>query len=248
MRMAYLDEAGISNPVQEPWVVVAGVIIDADQQWQFIERHLRELADEYAPEAHRADFVFHATELFSGGKVFTREQWPREERWEILDELVRIPRSFGLPVVWGTVERAKLAAKFPDLSPHDLSVKAQTIAFTICAYSIELWMRTSSAPGEVAMIVVENNDNVRKHIKELHHFMRDPRNVALLHSLQHGDMVLSTIVDTVHFAEKGHSSPLQIADACAFAIKRRLMQTPENGRFYNPIKPQMVLLPKDTSI
>jgi hypothetical protein len=32
MRFIYLDEAGISNPAQEPYVVVAGAIVHADTQ------------------------------------------------------------------------------------------------------------------------------------------------------------------------------------------------------------------------
>ena len=33
MRLVYLDEAGISNPVQEPFLVVAGIVVNADQDW-----------------------------------------------------------------------------------------------------------------------------------------------------------------------------------------------------------------------
>jgi hypothetical protein len=32
VRLIYLDEAGVSNKAQEPWLVVGGVIVDADRQ------------------------------------------------------------------------------------------------------------------------------------------------------------------------------------------------------------------------
>ena len=60
MRFIYLDEAGISNPANEPYLVVAGVIIDADHQWMAVEPHLHVLAETCAPQPRRPNFVFHA--------------------------------------------------------------------------------------------------------------------------------------------------------------------------------------------
>jgi hypothetical protein len=111
MRMVYLDEAGISNPAHEPHVVVAGVIIHADRQWKAVELHLNDMADRYVPGDRRAGFVFHAKDLFHGSGAFPRNQWSREKRWEILDELIAIPEQLDLAVVPGYVERAALAKK-----------------------------------------------------------------------------------------------------------------------------------------
>ena len=46
-RFAYSDESGVANPQQEPWVVVAGVVIDPDRQWKALEEKLSALADKY---------------------------------------------------------------------------------------------------------------------------------------------------------------------------------------------------------
>lgn len=32
MRLTYLDDAGLFNPKQEPFIVIGGAIIDADKQ------------------------------------------------------------------------------------------------------------------------------------------------------------------------------------------------------------------------
>jgi len=45
VRVAYLDEAGISKPAEEPYCVVAGILVNADEQWKAVERHLIEIAD-----------------------------------------------------------------------------------------------------------------------------------------------------------------------------------------------------------
>lgn len=243
MRMVYLDEAGISNPQHEPYVVVAGPLIHADKTWKAVEEHLDAMADRYAPPDKRDEFVFHATDLFSGGKFFPRDKWEREARWKILDELTEIPRKFHLPLSVGWVERAKFAASFPHLDAAGQMVNAQTVAFAICAYGIELYMRKGGdiGKGEVASIVMENNDQARKQIKEFQRFSRNPKNADLLKSAGFGQMVLTRIIDTVHFAEKGHSSPLQIADVCAFVFKRHLMKAPESERFFAPLRDGFVL-------
>ncbi|MEA2993145.1 MAG: hypothetical protein QOD40_2065 [Alphaproteobacteria bacterium] len=245
--MVYLDEAGISSPTHEPFVVVAGVVIHADRQWKMIEQYLSDMADHYVPPAKRHGFVFHATELFSGGKTFPRQDWPREKRWEILDALIDIPKKFKLPIACGFVERAKVAAKYSDLSVAKQTIHAQTISFAICCYAVEYFLTHGHAvePNEVALIVMENNDQARDQIRKFHKFNRDPANEKLLSTLQFGKLVLTRVVDTVHFAEKSYSSPLQIADICAFAIKRHLMKKPESNRFYQPLKAGLVLLPKE---
>jgi hypothetical protein len=240
MRMVYLDEAGISNPAHEPHVVVAGVIIHADRQWKAVELHLNDMADRYVPGDRRAGFVFHAKDLFHGSGAFPRNQWSREKRWEILDELIAIPEQLDLAVVPGYVERAALTKKNPSMN----TVNAQAIAFMICSYAIELYMRRV-ASQEVASIIMENNDQARRIIKSIQQFNRDPTNAAVLTSLNFGEFVLSRIVDTVHFAEKSESSPLQVADACAFAIKRHLMKAPEADRFYKPLVRKMVIGPRE---
>jgi hypothetical protein len=67
VRIAYLDEAGISD--KEPFAVVAAVIIDGDRHWRALHDALSGLADLCAPPEKRNGFIFHATELFGGGKI-----------------------------------------------------------------------------------------------------------------------------------------------------------------------------------
>jgi hypothetical protein len=77
VRMIFFDAAGISNPKHEPYIVVAGIILNADKQWKALGHHLSEMADTFAPPEHRDQFIFHATELFSGGKLFPRDRYTK---------------------------------------------------------------------------------------------------------------------------------------------------------------------------
>jgi hypothetical protein len=38
VRLIYLDDAGLSNALHEPFVVIAGVMVDADRQWLKLEQ------------------------------------------------------------------------------------------------------------------------------------------------------------------------------------------------------------------
>ena len=82
VRYVYADESGIS--INESFVVVAGVIIHADTQWNVVEKHIGELIEKYVAKEDRSGFCFHATDLFQGsGKVFgNREKYPLERSRE----------------------------------------------------------------------------------------------------------------------------------------------------------------------
>ena len=80
MRLIYLDEAGISNIKQEPFVTMAGIIVHGDSQLRDVERRLKKLVKKHIPEELREDFVFHAKEIFHGGNTLNREDWPLKRR------------------------------------------------------------------------------------------------------------------------------------------------------------------------
>ena len=121
MRLAFMDEAGISKPEEEPFLVVAGVIVHGDHALNGVENQLERVMKRHIPAVHWDDFVFHATELFNGGgKVFKREKqdligpprWPLDRRLGIADEIMAIPQKFGLSLALGWVERATFAERF----------------------------------------------------------------------------------------------------------------------------------------
>lgn len=234
--MIFLDAAGTSNPKHEPYVVIAGVIIHGDQHWKAIGDHLSALADKYAPPDRRKNFAFHATELFSGGKVFPRDKYSKEWRWAVLDEIVAIPKRFGIPVVWGHVPRKDVEPGGP-LSAHDglkPVIQAQLLCFVTAMGAADKWM-VANADNEIATAVMENDHETRSIVEFTHRAITDPS--LEVHSQP--ELNLSRIVYPIHFERKTDSSALQVADACAFALKRIVMGTPECSRFVEPLQSQL---------
>src|ERR1700722_7908440 len=78
VRLVYLDEAGVSNPAQEPVLVVAGVIVNPDRQWKELEAYFRDLAHTLFPDDDPYRFVFHAKDIFHGSGPFNRSRWPTQ--------------------------------------------------------------------------------------------------------------------------------------------------------------------------
>jgi hypothetical protein len=226
VRFLYLDEAGTS--AQEPVALVAGVVVHADQQWRVLERHISGLVAEVVPEDSRGGFAFHATELFSGGRTFPRGLWPAEQRWGLLDRLVSIPSTFGVPLVVGFFRKDAIgtnpgAARIPDAMAHAL-------AYAFCAIGADLFMR-HHAPDEVATVVAEDAPNARRALKEVQAMLQDETKTRDLPDFMRDDLPITHIKDTVHFAAKPEAIMLQLADACAFTLRHHLARGREADRF-----------------
>jgi hypothetical protein len=113
-------------------------------------------------------------------------------------------------------------------------VHGQIMAFIVASAGAEHWMQVM-ASDEVASMSMEDDHQSRKFVKETQRLLSDPRYYDQFPE-QHRAFKLSRIIYPIHFEEKTDASALQIADVCAFSIKRWLMGTPESERFYRPIE------------
>lgn len=250
MRLVYLDEAGISNPAHEPFLVVAGVAVNADKQFKEIEGYLDGLAKKHIPDEKRGGFAFHAMELFHGTKNFNRTTWEFEKRLEILDDLALIPKKFDLPVCWGATERQSAPGLLSKpTSPLLLEQIIHGNAFFKFVMQIEVVMR-ATANDEVAMLIAEDRPIMRRMLKIAHAMLqgRAPRRFQEELDNIKGEfftklLPLERIIETVHFAQKGKSSLLQVADICAFSIKRGMMKASHSERLFGSLRGQLVFTP-----
>jgi len=248
VRFVHLDESGISD--HEPFAVVAGVMCNADRDWKRIGGLLHALADKLAPPGQRDGFVFHAKELYSGGKNFPRDQYSREDRWQRLDRILAIPGENELPVFFGWVDKANFRKLNPNASPEHISVVTHAVAFAECIFQVERVMR-EAYPDEVATLVVEDRPEARETIRNLDRYLKDPRQLDWLTDEDRKYLPLTRIAESPLFAEKTDSSHLQLADTCAFTLNKFIKAKHALGpfdidRFYEPIKPWMVVHPKES--
>lgn len=247
MRFAFLDEGGISR--HEPRVVVAGVFVHGDKQLVPLERALDAIVRKHIPEKDWDGFVLHAKDVWGGGKYFSdRDRWPVEKRARILDDLVSIPSQLNIPVVFNWVDRANIAARHNVdglMSQRDFDVSCHAVAFAGCMLRIEEFMRRVWK-DEIAQVVAEDNPDARSTIRGVVDLFKHPSRM-LRPLVGHSDVLpLERIRGSVQFANKSESRSLQLADACAFLIRRRLYKHDANSaRFYDKLKPWMLVLPRE---
>jgi len=247
MRLVYLDEAGVSNPQQEPHLVVAGVILNGDQDWQPIDRHLKSICRRFLPEDDRDGFVFHAKDLWHGSGYFKRDVWPRDKRMAIMQEIAGIPNRFHLYVVAGAIDRLAmqdaLKKRSPNMGSKVIAAWTHAEAYIKVAADVDSWMQRD-APEEVAMLIAENTEPTKRALKLVHAGFRTDDDEYWHVPRQWRVFTARRIVDTVHFAEKEESSILQVADMCAFVMKRYISGKSDVGSLFNLLKPRITERPE----
>lgn len=244
VRIGFLDESGRSS--REPIMVVAGVVIHGDRSYRKIEDALRDLVQTEIPEGDREGFVFHATALFHGTDYFKkRDLWPRERRYPLLKKLAALPQTFSLPVVFGHVQKAEYRQE-PSIARHvedqpekyrptDLLIIEHMTAFCRAVVGIERQIPRD----EICMLVAEDTDHVKSHVKSAHAFLRNPGELEKADFPSIDGLPLRKVVDTPHFAAKRDSAPLQLADLCAFLVMRRLNRKQDSQPFFEQISTQL---------
>jgi hypothetical protein len=236
VRLIYLDEAGIHfNEDKDPILCVAGVIIDADNQWKDVEAALNRVAFDWLPPPDNMGFIFHTTDLYHGSGYWDREVWPEEIRFEIIWELLAILEKFRLPVVVGFYEKKKFGkGSLPqeDMKYPGKQVTMQGMATMNCLISADQWIAKYTRQ-EVAIVILENTDRVKVHIKLVTRIFKSEQLLAAAQiTNRQGLLPLKHIIDTPHFAAKSESPLLQLADLCAFILRRGLAGKSMPERFF----------------
>lgn len=250
VRLVYIDEAGISNPQHEPFLVVAGCIVNADAILNGVNNHLDRLMHRHIPEEHHDNFVFSAKHVLNGdNKVIKRNdpEWPIERRLEIFSDILDIPRKFNIPICFGWIERETFPKTFdlPDgWKLSEITVAAHAAAFMSCSLMIDRWMRNETE-NENCILVVENNDQAKRAITETQREYQDKKILPLLTKSETDFFPLRKIKEDPLFQEKKQSNPMILADFCAYSFKRHLQGDKHIAQFYNQIMDKVVTFSDD---
>lgn len=224
-----MDEAGTSSV--EPVSVVVGLIADADNHVMTGEALMSESLRSL-PAAVRQDFVFHATDIYAGGKH--RDQWSLTDRIEFLKDIMSIPRRIGMAISVSAKWRG--TTSYPDNSTA-LNLSAAQLdhlmAFLGCIGLADRNIRKHAGPREVAAIVAEDVPDLRRHLRivldslrngGLHlapgDFRMTASDVEVGYLTQTGSLNVTRIRNTIHFVEKADDLLVQVADACAYGLRR----------------------------
>lgn len=246
MRHFYLDEAGIGDPKKEPYTVVAGFLLHVDDQYHPLSKYLLDMADDLsAPNLERPiNFHFHAKDLWHGAGHFPRNKWPLERRLEILGHLADIPAKFKLPVIYTCLKRDEVAPG--NLTRKERAAADEKIHATCFVGCLNLAddLIERDVPNEQAFCVVEHHPAHKSGLQSVAVTLSDPRfRKVFEESIEIqglGVRPLKHFVESPLFSQKSGSSPLQVADACAFILSRALAGGNYIQELLERIKPQLV--------
>jgi hypothetical protein len=203
-RYIYIDEAGTAR--QEPVVVVAAAIIKPDHEWRRIAAYLDYLRFVHVNGDDWENYIFHAKDLFSGGRVLNAEGWSLSKRLLIMRRILRIPRKFRVPIAYGYV----LKRHTPKLDNR----QAHHVAFAMCINEANSFLKLNY-PGETGTLIAENVEEMKSRLEGIPAALRSG---AIPISLTRH--IFDAIVDDIHFTSKQGAPLLQIADHCAFSLRR----------------------------
>jgi hypothetical protein len=211
VRFIYVDEAGTSE--QEPVSVVVGLIVQADKEWLPAAQAVQSLRPT-VPEKFRNE-IFHAKTIWGHKKY--RDDWSQEARVEFLCRLMSIPNRVGIGISWAMMRRTARVVPVPGYTAVQIQ---HAHCFLGCVGAADTFVR-QVGPGEVATIVAEDVPEVRKLLRHALTLARyQPPTVTGWGPSPATELRVTQVVDEVHFAGKEEAILLQVADACAFGLRR----------------------------
>src|SRR6266487_1457816 len=150
MQFVFVDEAGTSE--NEPVTIVAGLIVNADEQLMFAEGAIDEALGAVPKIIRDAGFLFHATAIWSDKRY--REHWAQADRLAFLDAMMSLPRRLNFPLSFGLVRRNAPDGKtWPSMS---LAQSHHVMAFGFCLSRADKHIREHCGLNEVATVVAED--------------------------------------------------------------------------------------------
>jgi hypothetical protein len=236
VRNIYTDEAGIN--AEDPATVVVGLVVQPDTQWFPVLRRIRQIWDQYVPAHYRNGFVFHTLQVLNGRRW---SNWPEEKRRALVTAMMRIPWEFEIPIAIGVAKRGNPWQGWPDHLRKKMTPKNSDhmIAFLFCMSQADEYIRERCG-SEVAQIIAAYTGEMRTVLQKTANIMLGPPltlthvnygpkgTVGKVEEVRHHT---ERVIDEVHFLEPKNAPFLQVADVCAFAL-RRYLSSYEDGREY----------------
>lgn len=234
MRLIYTDEAGTSAP--EPVRVVAAVIVQGDEEHRNLTREFQKVLDECVPASVRDGFVFHAADVFGGGKGIDRQQWSFPDRLEFIKRVLGLMPEHSIPVAMGCVFAGyhERILKHLDM-PVPYPVYDHVVAFGSCLERADAFLRKYLKGAEDGVVIAEDAPERRRVLRatglrhrdrplalQSDHFRQNEFERALGVAPEAFTYRIDHIIDVPHFVTKDGAALLQLADASAFAFRRCL--------------------------
>ena len=219
MYLTYFDDTGYtgtnySDP-QQPVQGLCSISVN-ETIWKRVEKDCHIVVGTYFPNEADKFFTlkgaeFHASAIFGGHGLF--RSWPRQRRLSLLHDIVDVIVKNQLPLVGAFVEKRHAAQILQTIHvADDLS------DFLFLAMYATLDEQLSRSKGPRRTVLAGDYDSVKpEQADALAHFL-DPPGVAG-----------ARILESVRFMDSQHSFGVQLSDAAAYLLNRRISRPNEQN-------------------
>ena len=212
MKFAYIDESGTGD---EPYAVMAGVIIDAQRMrptkdnWESLLSNLSKILEREVDEFHTKDF-------YSGNKVWRK--LPGNKRSETITEILHGFQERKHSIFYSAIDRQKYD-KYED-HPYTRSLGSlwKTLAFHLVLSIQSAHQALDRSKGNTVLIFDAHRD--QKTFSEL--ILNPPEWAYEYYSKKGQKKSLDQIIDVPHFVNSRHVGMIQLADCVSFILRRQL--------------------------
>lgn len=232
MRFLFVDEAGTSGGPREPVAVVCAVIVHADTQTASVQERIDEIKSKIPLPFRQKYPVFHAKKIWNS-KDF-RDEWSLEQRKSLLMEMMSCPHDLKLALAFGAVHQD---LEIPDdcWNPVTKVQVRHGLALQHCLWKADQWIKQFCAANEVATVIAEDVPDMKEQLNFLVSHMK--KDAAFRQMVEAGEfdpdgsreellaenaLRIERIRTPMYFASKIQEPFIQIADSCAFGIRRYL--------------------------
>ena len=229
-----MDETGIGNPETDRYAIVVAAISPGGFRGTLATEGLGVLANQIVPTAQGRGFTFHAKDLYHGKKEFDSAIYhDREFRYRTLEFICGLASFFDLRVIIAAGDREAVRSAIPGASAAQLQAAAHVEALRYCLWNVERYMQFHD-PGGLALLVYDDTISMRGKLNQAAQALFDSRD-------NDGNPEFPSLIPQLSFKEKSTFRMLQIADACCFAVLRKLAG---DDRFYNQLGSAILARPE----
>ena len=231
MYLVYMGESGNTgttlNDPNQPHHVYLGLMIHEDL-WEKINLEFSQVCHSYfgrslgEPSAPRE---LHGSEILQGRGFFS--SWPKARRVELIDDLLNILRRRETPAIISYVNKQEFAAaKEADSGRQHWWRGPWEPAFSRFVFALDLYLdelnMTKMSPDEMARgDPVKVRDRAAIIADEAKPFDRQFMQQFLRTEI---DIPTGSVVENVYFVRSQDSHCTQLADICAYFVRRHLHQ------------------------
>jgi rRNA-processing protein FCF1 len=243
MRIVYLDETGTAPPEQVR--IVAGIIVEADQELAALDAQLSALIEASVPEQLRDGFYLHAKDIANGRFKDYDGVWAMPDRREFIIAALNILRDTNIPIVCGTCFKDAISLDRYDAELAKSRTRRDQVEHAIAfgtAVNRADWFIERYLQGKEKAIVIAEDHDLRRRLRPAGLAYRG-QEVAISQKPSADDidagvkpadaiLTLKHIIDVPHFVPKlsatipryANAPMLQFADLLGFKIEvRRLI-------------------------